>query len=119
MGDRILLALLAFIVGVLVGVFSPLSQLNQPEQTFINPPTPTSATIATLTVPRAVVVPNTVPPTLARPPTSTPGPSPTPEPAHTYVIKLRGGGEMTVVATDLASALNNVKEQGGDPADQP
>jgi hypothetical protein len=55
------------------------------------------------------------PPTLTRPGEPLPGPTPA---TRSFTIPLKGGGAMTVTASDRAAAINNVKSQGGEP-DEP
>jgi hypothetical protein len=121
--DRVLIALLSLTAGFLLGLFgpglfAPAQQAQQAEQEFLNPATETPIP---LVIPRAVAQPTVVVPTLQPPttPTQTPTPLvvPTQETAHTFVVKLKGGGEMNVVANDYAAALNNVRSQGGTPLD--
>lgn len=129
--DRVVLALLSALVGLLIGLFAPglipgASNIAPAEQAWLNPAEPTPAPTVAVVLPRAAVVQTAIPPTLQaatatpRQPTSTPEPE-VPEPptvvtARTFVIALAGGGEMKVVANDEAAARNNVREQGGTPA---
>jgi hypothetical protein len=128
--ERVMLALLSGLVGLLVGLFAPglipgAQNIAPAEQAWLNPAQPTAAPTQNVVLARATTAQTAVPPTLqaaptaVRPPTSTPQPAPAqqpPEPAHTFVIALAGGGEMKVVANDEAAARNNVREQGGTPA---
>jgi hypothetical protein len=52
---------------------------------------------------------------LTRPGEPLPGPTPA---TRSFTIPLKGGGAMTVTASDRAAAINNVKSQGGEP-DEP
>jgi len=131
--ERLLIALLAGCTGIIIGLFGPTlfgpaQQAVETEQNWLYPLTPTPAsTQAPLVLPRATAAQTAVPPTLKpfTPPQALPPPTPVPavvpgiQPpsAHTFVIPLKGGGEMTVVANDEAAARNNVKSQGGIPAD--
>ena len=128
MGDRLVIALLSGLVGLLIGLFAPglipgTQDIAPAEQAWLNPAQPTPAPTTAL-LPRQVAAVTAIPPTLTappRPPTSTPAPDPEPAlptavTARTFVIQLAGGGEMKVVANDEAAARNNVREQGGVPA---
>jgi len=120
MGERLLIAFLSGTVGVLIGLFSPAlipaaQQAQQMQQAWLDPPTRTPApTPLTLSVSRPAISQTAAPPTLQAVPTATPEPTP---PVRTFVIALEGGGEMRVVATDRASARNNVRSAGAVPAD--
>lgn len=132
--ERLLLVLLSGCVGIIIGLFGPTlfgpaQQAVRSEQDWLYPITPTPApTSVPLVLPRPTAAQTGVPPTL-RPfaAATAPPPPPTPVPAivpgaqppsaHTFTIRLQGGGEMTVVANDEAAARNNVKSQGGVPAD--
>lgn len=126
MGDRLVIALLSALVGLLIGLFAPglipgAQDIAPAEQAWLNPTSAAPTATVIVTLPRQVAAQTAVPPTLQaapRPPTSTPEPEPTATPvtAHTFVVKLAGGGEMKVVANDEAAARQNVKSQGGTPA---
>jgi len=111
---RLLAALGIFVLGLLVGAYC--QPVTSSLQAVFAPPPETPAPTPTIFVlsPTRQSVPtptSPLPPTLVRPaiPTPTSG-------SHTFVIPLRGGGEMTVNANDRDAAINNVKSQGGDPA---
>jgi hypothetical protein len=121
--DRLIIAVLASVLGVLIGLLSPSlvplgNEARQAQQAWLNPPTRTpSPTSLSLTVVRPVVGQTAVPPTLTVPP---PPPTATPEPTpsvRSFVIPLKDGGEMNVNATDRAAAVNNVKSSGATPAE--
>jgi len=128
MGERVLLVLLSLVVGLLVGLLAPgvfpaAQDIAPAERAWLNPTRPTpEPTAVVIALPRVAAPQTAVPPTLTLPraPTSAPAPpAPTPEPTsttRTFVIALAGGGEMKVVANDEAAARNNVRSQGGTPA---
>lgn len=109
--DRLLIALLAGIFGVVIGLSAPsvIGQVSEPDPT----PRPTAAPLV-LTRPPTPVPP---PPTLSVPPTPVPPPIPPTPAVRVWTIPLAGGGEMKVVASDRAAAINNVKSSGAVPAD--
>ena len=112
---RFLAIVFLVIVAVLLGAsFQPLSQAISE---FLAPPPQTSSvsTSTPLVLPRPSPATSTLPPTLVAPPTQIP--TPTVQTTRSFTIRLRGGGEMTVRANTLDAAINNVKSQGGDPAD--
>jgi hypothetical protein len=117
-----LIAFLAGVLGLVIGVFSPLffvpaQQARQAEQAFLDPPTQTPApTSVPLVLPRPQVAQTAIapPPTLFPSGTVTPVATPV---VHTFVIPLRGGGEMAVLANSEDAARNNVKSSGATPAD--
>ena len=123
MGERLLLALLSCVAGILIGLFAPgflpaAQEMRLAERDWLEaatlPPAPTSVP---LVVARPSAPQTSVPPTLVPPP---PPPKPTLAPTpvvHTFVIPLQGGGEMRVLAVDEAAARNNVKSSGATPAD--
>lgn len=123
MGERLLLALLSCAAGILIGLFAPgflpnAQEVRLAERDWLEAATPQPApTPVPLVVARPIAPQTSVPPTLAPPP---PPPTPTlvPTPVvHTFVVALRGGGEMRVLAVDEAAARNNVKSSGATPAD--
>lgn len=126
MGDRLVIALLSGLVGLIFGLFAPglipaTQGIAPAEQAWLNPDVPTSTPTVAVVLTRPVAAQTAVPPTLQAPttrPTSTPVPQSQPEPptARTFIIPLAGGGEMKVVANDEAAARNNVRSQGGVPA---
>jgi hypothetical protein len=139
--ERLLIALLSAIFGLVIGLLAPglfqqTQDVHNADQYFLDAPAPapTPTSPGLTLVPRAAAPVTSVPPTLVPPtaaPTRTPVPTtsvrldnPPPESTNTpvsrtFVIRLRGGGDMTVNAQDFASAVNNVKSTGADPADQP
>jgi hypothetical protein len=129
------------------GLFPPAQQVVDTEQAWLYPDSPTPvSTEVPLVLSRPTIAQTAVPPTLKpftaptappQPPTpvsvtvpganapkpvpvSEPNPEPEPSgppPAHTFIIRLQGGGAMTVVANDEDAARNNVRSQGGTPVD--
>src|SRR5262252_2858587 len=105
---RLLAALAILLIGILVGAYcQPVSSGLQ--AVFAPPETPAPTPTTFVLSPTRQIFPtptSPLPPTLQRPvlrvPTSTPA-------SHTFVIPLRGGGEMTVNANDRDAAINNVK----------
>jgi hypothetical protein len=113
-----------------------LQTIGQARQAWFEPPTPMPRpTAPALVLARPAAAQTAAPPTLQPPtaqprgqaPTVVPTVGPTPAPTsvptalaeaptvHSYAVPLEGGGEMIVVATDLAAALDNVVAQGGTP----
>ena len=107
--------------------------IRQAGQVWLEPVTPEPRpTAPALVLARPAAAQTAVPPTLQPPtaqaPTATPTVGPTPATTsvptvlaetprvRSYAVPLEGGGEMIVVATDLAAALDNVVAQGGTPA---
>jgi hypothetical protein len=125
--DRLMIAVLAGIFGLIVGLLAPgllpvAQDVREAENVFLNPPTPGPPPTPTglANVPRTIAVPTSVPPTLTRPAKPlAPLATATQPTVQTFVIKLKGGGEMHVNASDLDAAINNVKASGAIPADQP
>jgi hypothetical protein len=123
--ERLVIALLAGLLGFLIGLLAPgvipgAEHIAPAEQAWLNPPPrPTNPPVPVLVSQRAVAAQTAVPPTVTPPTPTVAAPPPTPEPTpavRTFVIRLEGGGDMTVVANDEAAARNNVKSQGGTPA---
>jgi|SRR5215467_10154594 len=123
-----MLVVLAGVAGLLIGLLGPscvptMQAIRQAQQAWLDPAatTPLPTTTPTgLNLTRPAVAQTAVPPTLrpASAATAVPLAPPAPTPAvRVFVIPLKGGGEMHVVAGDEAAARNNVKSSGADPAD--
>jgi len=112
---RLVAILAILIIGIVLGAaYRPFSDAIG---NFLAPPplAPSTPSITPLVLPRPSPGFSTQPPTLTAAPTAIP--TPTPQTTRSFTIRLRGGGEMTVQANSFDAAINNVKSQGGDPAD--